>query len=318
MSIEKPIYPSAAAALPIPAGEPVLTLYDTLGPGHADGHALAREVWRLEAEGCPRIHLRINSAGGSVAQGYSLFAALRHTRMEVHTWADGLALSMAGLLFLAGRHRHMAPWSMLMLHNPSLTAEGEAEDAGNALILERVRQSVLKMYADVTALSDGKLATMMQAETWLTASEALALGLATDLAGQAPQPALEQTLRAQAQAGVEALQATLLQARPAPEATGAQPPAAPAEGVGTLLAQLAALEAQLTALERRLAVPSAAVASAYTPLPQATARANGQPERTFRQWERHNPQWLARLQAEDPARFEALYHACYGQKGGAR
>ena len=315
MAIENPIYPSGAASLPIPAGEPVLTLYDTLGPGHADGHALAREVWRLEAEGCPRIHLRINSAGGSVAQGYSLFAALRHTRMEVHTWADGLALSMAGLLFLAGRHRHMAPWSMLMLHNPSLTAEGEADEPGNALILERVRQSVLKMYADVTALSDGKLAGMMQAETWLTASEALALGLATDLAGQAAQPALEYTLRAQAHAGVAALQAALLQARPATE-TAADPAPAPADGAATLLAQLAALEAQLTALERRLATPTAG--TAYAPLPPVTTQAGAQPERSFRQWERHNPQWLARLQAEDPARFEALYRACYGQKGGTR
>lgn len=309
---------NAAQPLPIPASEPVLTLFDTLGPGHADGHALAREIWRLEAEGCPRVHLRINSAGGSVAQGYSLFSALRHTRMEVHTWADGLALSMAGLIFLAGRHRHMAPWSMLMLHNPSLTTDGERDEPGNALILERIRQSVLKMYEGATTLEEGRLAAMMDAETWLTASDALALGLATDLAGQAAVPDLELALRTRAEAGLDTLMEAVLEMRPiVGTPVGVYPEPEPETLFEkSLLSQLGLIEAQLAALHKRMDTLPPLPAPTYTALPKAAATASA--ELSFRELERRDPQALARMQKEDPTRFQALYKAAYGQKGGAQ
>ena len=327
---------AAGRPLPIPATEPVLTLFDTLGPGHADGHALAREVWRLEAEGCQRIHVRINSAGGSVAQGYSLFSALRHTRMEVHTWADGLALSMAGLIFLAGQHRHMAPWSMLMLHNPSLTAEGEQAEPGNALILERIRLSILKMYEGVTPLEQGQLAQMMEAETWLTASDAVALGLATDFAGQAALPELEVALRSQAEAGLPALEEAVLLARPAQATAEANQPEelltdhdalnkaleATHAFEQNLLGQLRLIETQLAALQKRLDTPAqtpAATAQGYVPLQQGAKKAST--NLNFRELERRNPAALVRMQQEDPTRFAELYQAAYGvaytQKGGA-
>jgi len=289
-----------------------------MSPGHADGHALAREIWRLEAEGCPRLHLRINSAGGSVAQGYSLFSALRHTRMEVHTWADGLALSMAGLIFLAGRHRHMAPWSMLMLHNPSLTTDGEREEPGNALILERIRQSVLKMYEGATTLEEGRLAAMMDAETWLTASDALALGLATDLAGQAAVPDLELALRTRAEAGLDTLMEAVLELRPNPEVADEPDPGQEPETLfeKSLLSQLGLIEAQLAALHKRMDTLPTLPKVEYKALPSALPATST--ELGFRELERRDPQALARMQKEDPARFQALYKAAYGQKGGAR
>ena len=326
-------FTGGATALPIPATEPVLTLFDTLGPGHADGHALAREIWRLEAEGAQRVHLRINSAGGSVAQGYSLFSAIRHTRMEVHTWADGMALSMAGLIFLAGAQRHMAPWSMLMLHNPSLGTDGEAEEPGNALILERIRASVLKMYEGCTALEPGRLSHMMEAETWLTASDALALGLATDLAGQAAVPDLELALRARAEAGIAALQEAVLQVMTEIDSIPDAPLGAEADSVenqqknpqsatdaleSSLLSQLALIEAQLAALNRRMDeadAPPLLPAAEYTPLP-GSATGFKRAEMTFREMERRDPKALDRLKIEDPARFDALFQAQYGQKGG--
>ena len=271
--------------------EATITLYDTLGPDGANGHELARQVWAAEAAGNQRLHLRINSSGGSVVQGYSLFAALRHSRMEIHTHLDGLALSMAGLIFLAGKVRHFAPWGLLMLHDPALapTQEPQAEE-GATEMLTRIRTSLLEMYAGCTRLTRRVLSDMMSNETWLTASDVLRLGLATLPKGQRTAELYEARLHQK------------LESCPTP--------------TSALLAQMVAecrtrfdedTEAEIP--KRPIIVPPRQP-MLTTLLTQATAD-DIRAQWNFRDWERRDPTGLNRLRMQSPDRFEALYSEFY-------
>ena len=130
---------------------------------------------------------RINSPGGSVWDGLAIAAAIReHGKIETHV--DGIAASMGSVLFVSGTVRTMTKGSRLMIHNPSAVAGGEAKDLRKeADVLDNIAGDIAQMYADV---SGGKLTPeaarkLMDDETWFSAEEAVAIGLADRVEGQA-------------------------------------------------------------------------------------------------------------------------------------
>jgi ATP-dependent protease ClpP protease subunit len=237
-------------------GDGVLNLDGPLGPYMKDGHALAREIWRLEAEGCERVHVLINSVGGSIQQGYSLFSALRHTRLITHTYINGLALSVAGHIFLAGQHRHMAPWGVLLLDRLAASPFEETDEPGNSLIADRIIKSVLKMYKGAVSLEEDQLSNLIERETWLTASDALEMGLATDMAGRLPTPRAELLLKEKAQHSPEAIEKAIATFRHIPW-TPTQKAVLSTDGANSeeahpLMGHIALLKQQVEALTMRL------------------------------------------------------------------
>ena len=55
-----------------------------------------------------KINVRINSVGGSVAEGYSICAAILNSKIPVDTYIDGMAYSMAGVVAMCGRKKYMS------------------------------------------------------------------------------------------------------------------------------------------------------------------------------------------------------------------
>lgn len=94
--------------------------------GNTDSDFL-KEMERLSAQ-YARINVRINSYGGEVYHGMPIITAIQRSKAEVHTYIDGLAASMAGVIWLSGKHRHMAKNAMLMLHSASNVCWGTAKD----------------------------------------------------------------------------------------------------------------------------------------------------------------------------------------------
>lgn len=131
--------------------------------------------------------VRLNTPGGSVFEGLAIATHLR-ARGDVTTMIDGLAASMGSIIFLAGSKRIMAPGTLLMIHNPSSGAWGEAEDLRKeAGVLDVIADEMAKIYADA---SGGKLdqtaaRAMMDDETWLTPEQAMEYGFCHEIAGQA-------------------------------------------------------------------------------------------------------------------------------------
>ncbi|MGI9401751.1 MAG: ATP-dependent Clp endopeptidase proteolytic subunit ClpP [Rhizobiaceae bacterium] len=96
----------------------------------------------LEAENPKKeIHLYINSPGGVVTSGMSIYDTMQFIRPPVSTLCMGQAASMGSLLLCAGEKdmRFALPNSRIMLHQPSGGFQGQASD------IERHAQDILKM-----------------------------------------------------------------------------------------------------------------------------------------------------------------------------
>lgn len=143
-----------------------------------------QELDRLAAK-YNRIHVRVNSPGGEIFHGSAIVTAIRNCKSEVHTWIDGVAASMAGVIWMAGAKRHMAKNGMLMIHSASGLCWGNAADMREmADTLEAFDASLVTSCADATGMSepdmkkkyyDGKDHWLtyndVHAEGWLTAAE---------------------------------------------------------------------------------------------------------------------------------------------------
>jgi len=131
-----------------------------------------------------RINVRINSGGGEVFAGVAIYAMLVSHPAEVRVTVEGLAGSSASLIAMAG-HVTMALGSMIMIHNPATFAMGEADEMRKAAeMLDQVRAGMLSIYADKTGKTPDELRDLLDAETWLTAEEAVEQGFADAIAGE--------------------------------------------------------------------------------------------------------------------------------------
>lgn len=140
------------------------------------------------------VTVHINSFGGEVAEGIAIYNALKASPAHVTTVCEGFACSIASVIFMAGDERVMRPASLLMVHNPWMTATGNSAELRRAADDLDVMAQLSKT-AYLTAVGDAldadTLDALMDAETWITPEEAVAYGLATSVAeepedGEAP------------------------------------------------------------------------------------------------------------------------------------
>lgn len=139
------------------------------------GDAFARELYTLDAMGKKCIRVFINSVGGSVVEGMSIYDAISNTDAQVDTYCVGLALSIAAIIFQAGDNRYIMDYGQLMYHDP-YNLDG-SEDKG----LESIRQSLVMMISNKNGIDRDTIASMMNSETWINAEEAVSMGFADEL-----------------------------------------------------------------------------------------------------------------------------------------
>jgi ATP-dependent Clp endopeptidase proteolytic subunit ClpP len=151
-------------------------IYDEIGVWGVDAEAFAADVADITAS---TIEVAINSPGGSVFQGLAIYNALRTHPARVVTRVDGLAASAASFIAQAGDERVMVESSQMMIHNAMATAFGSADDFREiAEFLDMQSVNIAELYASRSDVPAERFAEMMNAETWMTAAEAVAEGLA--------------------------------------------------------------------------------------------------------------------------------------------
>ena len=141
-----------------------------------------------EAGGQP-VTLNISSPGGEVTEGLAMVDMLEAYEGEVTTLGYGLVASIASVVLLAGDKVRMTPNSFLMIHNPWTLAMGDsAELTATADVLAKMEEKLQNIYVSKLEKSgkvSGNLALkvkrMMDAETWLTADEALDMGFIDEI-----------------------------------------------------------------------------------------------------------------------------------------
>ena len=111
--------------------------------------------------------------------GVAIYNALKRHDATIAVWIDGIAASIASMIAMAGDQVVMPENAMLMLHDPSALVLGTASDMrAMAEALDKMKASMVAAYRDKSGRSDAELEALMAAETWLSANEAVDLGLA--------------------------------------------------------------------------------------------------------------------------------------------
>jgi len=122
------------------------------------------------------ISVRINSLGGLVFDGFAIFNALKQSPRRVTVHIDGVAGSIASIIAMAGDEIIMAENAVMMIHKPSDGTYGVATELrSTADRLDMLQAQLVNIYAQRTGMSADELNPLLDAETWLTAAEALDL-----------------------------------------------------------------------------------------------------------------------------------------------
>ena len=135
----------------------------------------------LESENPDKdISLYINSPGGSVSAGLSIFDTMQFIKPDVSTLCMGMAASMGSFLLMAGAKgkRFALPNSRVMIHQPSGGAQGQATDIEiQAREILKTREQLNRIYADRTGQPLERITADMERDRWMSPAEALDYGL---------------------------------------------------------------------------------------------------------------------------------------------
>ena len=131
--------------------------------------------------------LEINSGGGSVFAGSEIYSVLRSSGVHTVAEVQSLAASAASYMCLACDEVQISPVAQMMLHLPSTYTEGNRTAHMQSIqMLDSTREAILNAYElKAGGKADrAEFRRMMNAETWLTAQEAVDCGLADGIIGE--------------------------------------------------------------------------------------------------------------------------------------
>ena len=159
-----------------------ILLYGPIGPDfwEPENAITAKSVMSQLSEISGDVTVRISSGGGDVFEGIDIMTALKNHDGEVTVIVESLAASAASFIAVGGADRVlMRPSSEMMVHRAWSLVEGNADDARKALgDLERQDNKLAAIYAGKAGGEIQDWLDAMSAETWYTAEEAVAAGLA--------------------------------------------------------------------------------------------------------------------------------------------
>ncbi|MBQ9307649.1 MAG: Clp protease ClpP [Clostridia bacterium] len=125
------------------------------------------------------ITLWVNSPGGNVFAAAEIYTMIRDYPGNVTVRIASIAASAASVVAMAGNVVQMSPTALIMIHDPSTIAMGNAKDMEKAITtLNEVKESIINAYAFKTGLSRNRISKLMSDETWLNAKKAVELGFA--------------------------------------------------------------------------------------------------------------------------------------------
>lgn len=147
------------------------------------GDEITPKAFRKELESdFGDITVWINSPGGNVLAAAEIYTMLRDYKGAVTVKIDALAASAASVVAMAGNRVLMSPVGMIMVHDPSTIAMGNAKEMEKAInTLNEVKESIINAYAYKSGLSRRKISQLMEDETWLNAKKAVEFGFADEI-----------------------------------------------------------------------------------------------------------------------------------------
>jgi len=155
-----------------------IVLYGDIG-GKIDGDYLGQSIASLTEE--DTIEVRINSIGGSVLEGYSIYSALLNSPAKVVVYVDYLAASIASLIMLAGDEINIAENGRVMLHSAFIPSKKINDKQKTAL--EAINKDLKMLLMKRTGNNEEWVNSVVSAkkDTWLNAEQAKEAGLVDNI-----------------------------------------------------------------------------------------------------------------------------------------
>ena len=182
----------AELLIDIPAGE--LFLHGRIGEPDITAKAVSAALKQFKGK---PVKLFINSPGGSVTEGVSIYNALKRYEGKLTTIVDGVAGSIASLILCAASTRLIDANSCIMIHEPWSGRIGNAKEMQDeAELLARFGGMIADVYATTTSKSVEEIKRLMAIESWYFGSEAIDAGFCTGMVRGPARPRLAAARRA--------------------------------------------------------------------------------------------------------------------------
>ena len=157
-------------------------VYGEIGTWGITANQFVRDLAALD-DGVSPIVVAFNSIGGDLFDGLAIHNALSRLGERCTGRVDALAASAASVAVCGAHKVVIASNAILMIHNPYTYASGDAEGLRKvAAVLDQATEVIIAAYkSKAPDIDEVELRRLVNAETWLTASEAVALGLADEV-----------------------------------------------------------------------------------------------------------------------------------------
>ncbi len=173
--------PSVRAAA---EGDNSISIYEQIGESwDGSGMTAKRMAGILRSIGASRdVAVNLNSPGGDFFEGVAIYNLLRQHKAKVTVNVMGLAASAASIIAMAGDEINMGEGSFLMIHNAWCVAMGNRHDMQAAAEqLAPFDNAMAEVYAARAGISVNAAAKLMDEESWIGATQAIAEGFATGM-----------------------------------------------------------------------------------------------------------------------------------------
>lgn len=138
-------------------------------------------LWLQDYVHPSKIIVLINSDGGSVVQGMSVYSLISNCPIETTCIIEGIAASMGSIIWAAGKNLYMRDYSILMIHNPYTNRCGE-EDPNTKAMLDAFKNQIRTIYIKRFGLTEEEVTAIMDGEegvdgTYMNADAAVEKGI---------------------------------------------------------------------------------------------------------------------------------------------
>lgn len=174
----------AAGIRALERGDNVITMFDIIGEDWWSGGGITAKgvASQLRAIGDRPVEVQINSPGGDMFEGIAIYNVLREHPQAITVKVMGMAASAASVIAMAGDTVEIGAASFIMIHNCWVLAMGNRHDmAETADYLAPFDAAMADVYAARTGQKVADVAKWMDAETYMSGSQAIERGFADAL-----------------------------------------------------------------------------------------------------------------------------------------
>lgn len=179
-------------------------IYEMIGEDFWTGGGVTAKNFQKELSEikASQIDLHINSPGGVVFDGITIYNLIKQHPANVTTYIDGLAASIASVIALAGDKVIMAGNALYMVHNPEGLVMGTSADMRSlADVLDKIAGTMIGTYTAKTGKPEAEIKALLDAETWMTADEAKENGFVDEISEEMDMAACAKFIPVMAKAG---------------------------------------------------------------------------------------------------------------------